>query len=73
MDDDMLGQMQNTPLLVNGILDHAALYHGEQEIISRLVEGEIHKQTYAQAHLRARQLAQALQKLGLTQGDIIAT
>ncbi|MDD9798792.1 MAG: long-chain-fatty-acid--CoA ligase [Alphaproteobacteria bacterium] len=69
----MLGQMQKTPLLVNGILDYAALYHGEREIISRLVEGEIHRETYAQAHLRARKLSQSLLKLGLTQGDIIAT
>ena len=69
----MLGQMQNTPLLVHSILDHAAAYHGEQEIVSRLVEGNIHRETYAQAHLRARKFAQALLKLGLKQGDVVAT
>lgn len=69
----MRGQMQNTPLLINSILDHAAQWHGEQEIVTRLVEGNIHRETYAEAHLRTRKLSQALLKLGLKQGDVIAT
>lgn len=69
----MQGSMQDVPLLVNGILDHALNYHSEREIVSRLVEGNIHRETYADAHLRARKLSQALGELGCTRGDIIAT
>ena len=67
------GKLQNTPLLVNMMLDHANNWHGEREIVSRLVEGTIHRETYAQAHERTRKLSQALQKLGVRQGDIVAT
>ena len=69
----MFGQMQDIPLLVNNILDHANNYHGDREIVSRLVEGNIHRETYADAHLRARKLSQALQSLGMSTGDVIAT
>lgn len=69
----MQGTMQDVPLLVNGILDHALNYHGEREIVSRLVEGYIHRETYADAHLRARKLSQGLIGLGCTRGDVIAT
>jgi acyl-CoA synthetase (AMP-forming)/AMP-acid ligase II len=69
----MFGQMQDVPLLMNRILDHAMINHGEREIVSRLVEGNIHRETYADAHLRARKLSQALQGLGMGQGDVIAT
>ncbi len=69
----MFGKMQDVPLLVNSILDHALVNHGEREIVSRLVEGNIHRETYADMHLRARKLSQALQKLGMGQGDVIAT
>ena len=69
----MFGQMQDVPLLVNRILDHALVNHGEREIVSRLVEGNIHRETYADAHLRARKLSQALQALGMGVGDVVAT
>jgi len=69
----MFGQMQDVPLLVNRILDHALVNHSEREIVSRLVEGPIHRETYADAHLRARKLSQALQKLGCGEGDVVAT
>ena len=69
----MFGQMQDVPLLVNRILDHALVNHGEREIVSRLVEGNIHRETYADAHLRARKLSQALQALGIGVGDVVAT
>lgn len=67
------GAMQDVPLLVNGILDHANVNHNEREIMSRLVDGTIHRETYGQAHLRARKLSQALQKIGCAKGDVIAT
>lgn len=69
----MFGAMQDVPLLVNRILDHAIVNHPEREIVSRLVEGNIHRETYADAHLRARKLSQALQALGFGQGDVLAT
>ncbi len=69
----MFGKMQDVPLLVNKILDHALVNHAEREIVSRLVEGEIHRETYGDAHLRARKLSQALKKLGMGEGDVIAT
>ncbi len=69
----MFGAMQDVPLLVNRILDHALVNHPEREIVSRLVEGNIHRETYADAHLRSRKLSQALQSLGFKQGDVLAT
>jgi fatty-acyl-CoA synthase len=69
----MFGQMQDVPLLMNGILDHAMVNHSEREVVSRLVEGNIHRETYAELHLRARKLSQALQSLGMGEQDVIAT
>ena len=67
------GLMMELPLQVSSILAHAALYHADTEIVSRSIEGPIHRETYAQAELRARKLAQALARLGVKQGDRIGT
>ena len=67
----MFGAMQDIPLLVNRVLDHAMVNHGEQEVVSRLVEGATHRETYADVHLRARKLSQALQGLGMETGDCL--
>ena len=56
----MLGLMQEFPLLVHRVLDHAARWHGEREIVSRSVEGPIHRTTYAELDRRARALASAV-------------
>lgn len=69
----MLGLMQDWPLLCHTMLDHAAQNHGTTEIVTRTVEGPIVRQTYADAHLRARRLAQALEKRGVKLGDRIGT
>jgi acyl-CoA synthetase (AMP-forming)/AMP-acid ligase II len=69
----MLGLMQDRPLLISSLLDYAAQYHGEQEIVSRTVEGPIHRYTYADARKRSRLLAKALQRLDVKLGDRIAT
>ena len=69
----MLGQMMDMPLLVSSILRHAARHHGETEVVSRRVEGDIHRYTYAQCEQRARQLASALQKAGVGPGERVAT
>ena len=65
----MLGLMQDFPLLVHRVLDHAARWHGETEIVSRSVEGPIHRTTYGELDRRARALASAVQaKLGVDAG-----
>ena len=69
----MLGMMQDYPLLVHTILDHAALNHGEREMVTRSIEGPIRRYTYRDLHGRALQVAKALQKEGVGLGDRVAT
>src|SRR5579864_1129240 len=69
----MRGLMSERPLLISGILTHAALYHADTEIVSRTIEGPIHRYTYADAEPRTRRLARALLRLGIRPGDRIAT
>ena len=69
----MLGQMQDHPLLISALIDHAARHHREAQIVSRRVEGDLHRCTYADAAQRARQVAHALDQLGLAFGDRVAT
>jgi fatty-acyl-CoA synthase len=69
----MLGLMQDWPLLVHKIIDHAALYHGDREIVSRSVEGPIVRTNYRETGRRARRVAHALDRAGFTLGDRIAT
>jgi fatty-acyl-CoA synthase len=70
----MLGLMQDFPLLVHRVLDHAARWHGQTEIMSRSVEGPIHRITYAALNARARALASAVQKrLGFRLGSVAGT
>ena len=69
----MEGLMQNWPLLIHTVLDHASTYHGEREIVSRTVEGPIHRYTYKDLERRSRKLASAVEKLGVKKGDILAT
>jgi fatty-acyl-CoA synthase len=69
----MLGQMMDMPLLISSLIVHADRHHGDTEIVTRTVEGPIHRYTYRDAHLRSRQLAGALEKLGVKHGDRIGT
>ena len=70
----MLGLMQEFPLLVHRVLDHAARWHGTRPILSRSVEGPLHRTDYATVSCRARALASACEKqLGLSMGSVIAT
>ncbi|MBX3492390.1 MAG: fatty-acid--CoA ligase [Parvibaculum sp.] len=69
----MKGLMQDWPLRVTTIIDHAARFHGDREIVTRSVEGPITRTTYKEVHLRARKVAQALTKLGVKEGDVVAT
>ncbi|MFC2969034.1 3-(methylthio)propionyl-CoA ligase [Acidimangrovimonas pyrenivorans] len=69
----MLGQMMNQPLLISSLLKHAERHHGEQQVVSRRVEGDIHRYTYREMAARARRLANALAAQGMKPGDRIAT
>ncbi|MGZ3376839.1 MAG: long-chain-fatty-acid--CoA ligase [Phenylobacterium sp.] len=69
----MHGLMQDWPLTVDKILDHAKNWHGDREIVSRSVEGPIVRTTYAEAHGRAKRLSNALKGLGVKPGDRVAT
>src|ERR1700746_3256724 len=69
----MLGLMLERPLLISSIIRHAAVYHRDTEIVSRTVEGGIHRYTYEVAERRAKRLARALSKLGITSGDRVGT
>ncbi len=69
----MLGQMMDMPLLISHMLRHADRYHGDSEIVSRLVDGDIHRYTYRDAHRRTKKLANALIALGVSPGDRLGT
>jgi acyl-CoA synthetase (AMP-forming)/AMP-acid ligase II len=65
--------MQNQPLLLSSLLQHADRFHSNTEIVSRTVEGPIHRYTYKDAARRTRKLADALQGRGVGQSDRVAT
>jgi acyl-CoA synthetase (AMP-forming)/AMP-acid ligase II len=69
----MLGLMQDWPLRIHTIIDHAAKYHPNRRIISRSVEGPIHTTDYFALKIRALKLAQLLVREGIKLGDRIAT
>ena len=69
----MLGNMQEGQLLISGLIEHAETYHKDTEIVSRSVEGPIHRYTLKDAANRSRKLANALGKLDLQQGDVVGT
>lgn len=69
----MLGLMQDWPLTVDKVLDHAKAWHGDREVVSRSVEGPIVRTTYAAIHERAHRLSNALKAMGIRQGDRVAT
>ncbi len=61
------------PLRVAAILEHAAKWHADAEVVSRLPEGGLHRYTYAAANQRSKQLAKALLRLGIENGDRVGT
>jgi len=69
----MLGLMMDTPLLISDLIRFADRNHGDTEIVSKTVEGDIHRYSYREAHRRARRLAKVLQALGVKPGDRIGT
>ena len=53
----MLGLMQSQPLLISSLIEFAERHHGDAEIVSRRVEGDIHRYTYLECEQRSRRLA----------------
>ena len=69
----MLGLMQNFPLIIPRLLTYAERFHANTEIVSRRVEGDIHRYTFENLGQRSRQLANALTALGVSSGDVVGT
>ncbi len=69
----MLGLMQNQPLLISSLIEFAERHHSDGEIVSRRVEGDIHRYTYKDLALRSRQVANALDGLNIGFSDRVAT
>ena len=69
----MRGLMMDRPLLISSIAEHATRYHGDREIVSVTLDNPRHRYTYRECVARARQLANALERLGLERGDRVGT
>ena len=69
----MDGSMMQQPLLISTLLVHAERHHGDQEVVSRRVEGDIHRTTYRELAARSRKMAHALASIGIKSGDRVAT
>ena len=69
----LMGRMMSQPLLISSLIKHADRYYGNIEVVSRRVEGDIHRYTYSDCHKRSKQLANALNILGVKMGDRVAT
>ena len=67
------GLIMDMPLMISSAIEHAATFHAGTEIVARGVDGAIHRYTYADAHRRTKQLANALARLGVSPGDRIGT
>jgi fatty-acyl-CoA synthase len=73
MTTPLFGQMMDVPLTVSSLLAHASRHFGTTEIVSKRIEGDVHRYTYRDCERRAKQLAQALIALGVEAGDRIGT
>ena len=69
----MLGLMQSQQLLISSLIEFAERHHGEAEVVSRRVEGDIHRYTYTDVAQRSRKVANALDKMNLAFSDRVAT
>ena len=69
----MLGLMQDRPLLISSLIEHAAACHADTEIVSRLPEGPIRRTTWSRVRDQSKQVANALAQLGIEPADRVAT
>lgn len=65
--------IQDQSLLISSLIQYAAQYHGKREIVTRTIDRNIHRTTYAEVYKRTQQLANALEALGAEPGDRIGT
>src|SRR3954451_21396339 len=72
-ENPMRGLMQDWPLLCHKLLDHAALHHAARPIVSRSVEGPLHRTTYRDLRSRALRCAKRLDRDGVRMGERAAT
>ena len=59
--------------MISSLIEHAAAFHGDTEIVSRLPQGPVRRTTWRQTNESAKQVANALAELGIEQGDRVAT
>ena len=69
----MLGLMQQHSLLISSVIEFAGTYHSDTEIVSKRVEGDIHRTNYAAVNRRAKQIANALDAMQIAQSSRVAT
>jgi acyl-CoA synthetase (AMP-forming)/AMP-acid ligase II len=69
----LMGQMMDQQLLISNIIEFAAKHYGASEIVSRRVEGDLHRYTYRECAARARRMANALTGLDVKMGERVAT
>ena len=69
----MIGDMQSWTPNIASIIEHARNIYPKQEVISRMVSGEVHRTNYDEVCIRSRKLASALEKDGYKKGDVLAT
>jgi acyl-CoA synthetase (AMP-forming)/AMP-acid ligase II len=67
------GLQMDMPLLLSTMIDHAASFHADTEIVARTIEGDVHRTTYGESGGRIKRLAQALARLGIAPGDRIGS
>jgi fatty-acyl-CoA synthase len=65
--------MQDQPLLISTLIEHAARHHRDTQIVSRRVEGDLHRYSYADAAARARRVANALDALHVDRFERVGT
>jgi acyl-CoA synthetase (AMP-forming)/AMP-acid ligase II len=68
-----LGEMQDWPLRVTRLVDHAEREHADGEIVTAWANGSITRSTYGKVALDAHKMAQALERLGIEPEDRVAT
>ncbi len=67
------GLQMDVPLLLSAMIDHASTYHADTAIVARTIEGDVHRTTYGETGRRAKQLAQALARLGVAAGNRVGS
>mgnify|MGYP000235124531 FL=1 len=69
----MQGLMQHHPLMISGVIEFAATYHADTEVVSRRLEGDIHRTNYAEVNRRAKRIANALDAMKIPQSARVGT